>query len=334
MDNSSSLACTFNGLEAAVVGFRGNGVFCELPSSFPPGSVSVGLTNALREEISSGTVPFLFERPLEVIGSINVTRVSHGLQVRVPVQFVSSTMEVSCRFGSMVQVKASVMGSVATCFLSECRTEVMTIELSNEGSIWIGASRFRCNFSVSIVSVRPVEISVGQVSVVTLVGQNMLQSVGSLFVEVLQEFFPCVSGVLSSCQLSIQSVGLQRMRVYHGEQLLYECDLFVHERIHLVSINPSVGSVSGGLPVSIYGSGFSRSSSILARSDITTILLLQLQMICSSFVEVRHQLLLGLLRSVSQVIGATPGAHLGLSLNSLPQLLCIGLSPASLLKAR
>ncbi len=106
-------------------------------------------------------------------------------------------MDLSCRYGSLTQVNASLKGSVAICFLSEGRTDIMSLELSNEGSIWLGAGRFRCNCSVSAVSVYPVEIAVGQVYVFTLVGQNMLSSDGSLFVEVIQQTFPCTSGILS-----------------------------------------------------------------------------------------------------------------------------------------
>jgi hypothetical protein len=133
----------------------------------------------------------LFERPLEVVGSVDVVHVSRGLQVRVAVQHLSTSMDVCCRFGNLMIVKASVLGNVVTCFLSECRADSLSLELSNEGSVWISAGRFRCNASVSVVSVHPLEVSVGQASFITLVDENMLQFDGSLFVEIMQQSFLC-----------------------------------------------------------------------------------------------------------------------------------------------
>jgi hypothetical protein len=100
-------------------------------------------------------------------------------------------------------------------------------------------------------------------SVITVVGHNLLQMNGSLLIEVMHQTFPCTRGVVWLCELSVQSAGLQRIRVFHDQHTLFEDDLLAHDRIHLGSINPSIGSVFGGLHITIHGSGFSRSSSIV-----------------------------------------------------------------------
>jgi hypothetical protein len=116
-DNSSAHVCTFDGLNVPVVGYQSNGVFCELLLSFSPGVGQVGLANAVSGELLSDTVPFLFEQPLEVAGSVNVARVSRGLQVRVPVKHSSATMDVSCRFGSKLFLAlVALCGSVNSVF--------------------------------------------------------------------------------------------------------------------------------------------------------------------------------------------------------------------------
>jgi len=230
-DNSSAHVCTFDGLNVPVVGYQSYGVFCELSLSFSPGVVQVGLANAVSGELLSDTVPFLFERPLEVAGSVDVARVSRGLHIRVPVKHSSATMDVSCRFGSLMVVKAFVSGSIATCFLSECHADFLSLELSNEGSVWISAGRFRCDAPVSVASVHPLDVSVGQMSVITVVGHNLLQMDGSLLIEVMHQTFPCTRGVVWLCELSVQSAGLQRIRVFHDQHTLFEDDLLARDRI-------------------------------------------------------------------------------------------------------
>ena len=163
-------------------------------------------------------------------------------------------MEVRGRFGTMRDVKACVTSGVATCFLSECHADIMSLELSNEGSVWISAGRFRCDAPVSVAAVHPLDVSVGQMSVITVVGHNLLQMDGRLLMEVMQQTFPCTRGVVWLCELSVQSAGLQRIRVFHDQHTLFEDDLHAHDRIHLVSINPSIGSVFGGLHITIHGS--------------------------------------------------------------------------------
>ena len=123
-------------------------------------------------------------------------------------------MDFSCRFGNLMIVKASVFGGAVTCFLSECRADSLSLELSNEGIVWISAGRFNCTSSISVVSVHPLELSVGQVSSVTLAGRNLLQSNGSLFIEVMQQTFPCTRGVASFCEVS--DIGSYRQPSNHS----------------------------------------------------------------------------------------------------------------------